>query len=85
MTDPMRPGEPTEGEYTDSELPEDARAALPDDRDHDAEAVSAERDTQALEIDVDENEGDVEIEEEGDEVDIVAPDAIIPPTRGFPL
>lgn len=91
MTDPMRPGESAEGEYTDSELPEDAtepEAAAP--RDHHAEAVSAEQDTEAIEIDVDEREGDVDIDEEGDadegdEYEIVSPDAIVPPGREFPI
>ncbi|MGW9169520.1 hypothetical protein [Agromyces sp. NPDC055658] len=80
MTDPMRPREPAEGEYTDSELPEDATRAAPL-RDHDAEAVSAEHDTEAIEIDADEHEGDVEIDEESDDVEI----AIVPPGREFPI
>ncbi|MFF2495768.1 hypothetical protein [Agromyces sp. NPDC058064] len=70
MSDPILPGEAAEGEYTDSELPLDAE--LPKQAD-DERATDDE-----VERDVDEADDEVEVE-------IVSPDAIVPPGRQLPL
>ncbi|MFD4421473.1 hypothetical protein ACFWN7_08210 [Agromyces sp. NPDC058484] len=51
MSDALRPGEPAEGEYTDSELPLDAE--LPKEEYDEADAGDARTgDTEPVEVDV---------------------------------
>ncbi|WP_022893390.1 hypothetical protein [Agromyces subbeticus] len=74
MSDPIVPGDPIGGEYTDSELP--LSAEVPKD---DAEEVENATDVDASaagrHVDVD------TVEMEVDEVEIVEPDAVIRPGR----
>lgn len=83
MTDPLRPGEPVEGEYTDSELP--VSAELPKEDYEEVEDVAGEADAHELDDDV-ENDEVYEVDDaDVDVIGIVDPDTVIPPHRDTPL
>jgi hypothetical protein len=67
MSDPLRPSEPVEGEYTDSELP--LSAELPKEEYEEVEAVLDDDDL------ADTDEVDVEV------IDVVETDTTYPPDR----
>ena len=86
MTDPLRPRQHVEGEYTDSELP--LSAELPSEEYEEAE----EADDLAGEPDADALDDDVVIDEvyevDDADVDVVGiddPDRVYPPDRDAPL
>lgn len=83
MTDPLRPRQPVEGEYTDSELP--LSAELPTEDYEEVEVVDGLADDDALDDDV---EIDEVYEVDDVDVDVVGtddPDRVIPPDRDTPL
>ncbi|MBT2518985.1 hypothetical protein J7E29_16200 [Streptomyces sp. ISL-90] len=83
MTDPLRPGEPVEGAYTDSELPLSAELAKEDYEE--VEEFAGEVDADELDDDLGIDEIDEADEADVDVVGIVDPDRVIPPDRDTPL
>lgn len=74
MSDPIVPGDPFGGEYTDSELPLSAEVPK-EDAEEIENALDADSSATGRHVDVD------TVEMEVDEIEIVDPDAVIRPGR----